>query len=565
MPVDQTGETILFVHGEGWMEAHIQIAYDPETTAREFAWVVPVMALPELSVGSQTLLDAMATATAPRYGFSTWGEPCSGDDGSTDPCAGEGDDGGDAKLDAGASPPSEPEVVAHELVGAFEMFVIEGGTPQGVMTWLGDNGFAQDETAEPILAEYLEEDFLFVAFKLAHATDASEIHPVVLRYAGDEPCVPIRLTRIAAVEDMVIRTYFLAESRVVPSNYKHVELNPLKIDFLGRGANYNEVVAMAVDEAGGHGWVTEYAGAASIVPTGRLAAAQWPIASLLGATSLETVQFVLDQGWVQCDGIECAWDHPLLEGILAEWLPLPDDFELESLWYCPECFADDLDESAWDSVRFVAELETRIVAPTQHGLALLDTWPTLTRMVTTLSPVEMTRDPFFHQNPDLPDVRRTGELGSSNLFCDGASSFNLPDGRLVATPGGSWPDIAPELMPWAASVADMASAGAPQVLTDNGELIAELLARFNELYAPRDPFRLSCGEDSSGGLDGSLAGVADSGGSEPRGVGACACTSAGGDRGLLLLMVGVFGLGLATRARRSNSCILSRVVPSGRA
>lgn len=30
MPVDQTGENILFVMGEGYTEAHIQIQYDPD-------------------------------------------------------------------------------------------------------------------------------------------------------------------------------------------------------------------------------------------------------------------------------------------------------------------------------------------------------------------------------------------------------------------------------------------------------------------------------------------------------------------------------------------------------
>ena len=40
-------------------------------------------------------------------------------------------------------------------------------------------------------------------------SDVSQIHPITLRYAGAEPCVPIRLTRIAAQDDMEIRALFL--------------------------------------------------------------------------------------------------------------------------------------------------------------------------------------------------------------------------------------------------------------------------------------------------------------------------------------------------------------------
>ena len=249
MPVDQTGETILFVIDEGFIEAHIQIQYDPAMEGEQFAWVVPVTALPEFSVGSQPLVTNALAGTVPSYGYGFWRESCDVGDGGGGFCDGTGaaDDGGDTgyHLDLAAPPPDGPEVVLETTVGAFEVFVLDGGTVQGVMQWLGDNGFAQDPAAEPILAEYLAEGHLFVAFRLMQQTDVAEIHPIVLRYPGTEPCVPIRLTRIAAEEDMEIRALFLADSRVSSSNWRHVTLNPLKIDWIGVGANYRDVVAMA--------------------------------------------------------------------------------------------------------------------------------------------------------------------------------------------------------------------------------------------------------------------------------------------------------------------------------
>ena len=52
-----------------------------------------------------------------------------------------------------------------------------------------------------------------------HAEAYGEIHPLAIRYPGIEPCIPIKLTRIAAVDDMAIRAFFLGDNRVAPTNW----------------------------------------------------------------------------------------------------------------------------------------------------------------------------------------------------------------------------------------------------------------------------------------------------------------------------------------------------------
>jgi hypothetical protein len=220
MPVDQTGENILFKIGDDYVEAHIQIQIDPTTEADKFAWVIPVTALPEFSVGSQLFFNNMLNGSVPTYGVQTQVDFCGdeGDDGALNgdsgaSTGGEGDPGGDAGDGDGDN--GGPDIVFKGSVGAFDIAVLDGGTIEGVMQWLGDNGYQQDPAAEPILAQYLAEEFLFVALKLSNRAGVDEIHPIVIRYEGDEPCVPIRLTAIAAVDDMEIRTFFLQDARVV--------------------------------------------------------------------------------------------------------------------------------------------------------------------------------------------------------------------------------------------------------------------------------------------------------------------------------------------------------------
>ena len=70
MAVEQTGETILFVFDGRYVEAHVQIEYDGGD-ASQFAWIVPLPRVPEVSVGSWRLIESSLDTTVPVYGYST--------------------------------------------------------------------------------------------------------------------------------------------------------------------------------------------------------------------------------------------------------------------------------------------------------------------------------------------------------------------------------------------------------------------------------------------------------------------------------------------------------------
>jgi MYXO-CTERM domain-containing protein len=551
MPVEQTGETILFVIDEGYIEAHIQIQYDPTTEAEQFAWVVPVTALPEFSVGSQPLFGNLLAATVPAYGLGNNNEFCGSDTGGFDEgCDGTGAaDDGAYHLDLGGpGEPPAPEVVLATTVGAFEVFVLDGGTVDGVMQWLGDNGFQQDMAAAPILGEYLDEGHLFVAFRLTAQAEVGEIHPITLRYAGTEPCVPIRLTRIAAQDDMEIRALFLGDSRVSSSNYRHVTLNPLKLDWMGLGANYREVVTMAVDEPGadGHAFVTEYAGGSEVVGRDGLLDELWdPIPFTMAAGPEEAVSLLFDQNLYESFPADCQAQHPLIESLVARWLPTPPEITTELLCDDPSAFAAAVDPLAWDGMGFAADLEDRIIVPGQRANELLDTWPYLTRLYTTLSPNEMTADPMFHPTPDLPEQTTLTRTGTRNTFCDGDTSFSLPDGRLVALLDAfTWPDIAPEAMPWVETIEVLPAAGAPVIEVDHRDAIQMLLDEWNaEQGPPRSPTSPSCHDDTGTTTLGFDTDYDSAGAGDDTGGFGCGCRGAGtGGSGTALAMLGLLGL-----------------------
>jgi MYXO-CTERM domain-containing protein len=489
MPVDQTGENILFHLTDTSVEAHIQIQYDPDSGAEAFAWVIPVTAIPEFEVGSQFLFDAMLAGSVPSYGMSVQTDFCGDDEAADDggSLSGTGDPANSAGGD-GDGDESDPDVVLSTTVGAFEIAVLEGGTVEGVMQWLGDNGYQQDPAAEPILAQYLADNFLFVALKLSNRAGVDEIHPIVIRYEGNEPCVPIRLTAIAAVDDMEIRTFFLQDTRVVPVNYRHVLVNPLKLDWLNNASNYKEVISMAVDaqEADGNAFVTEYAGPSNVIQTFNINPG-WssaPFAAYVDSP-IGVIEELESQSLLSCDpewGTECNFIHPLIAPILDEFIPVPDGLGANEFYDCLSCFAPQIDLVAWNAGGFVQRLDERIIIPAEKAVALVEQNPYLTRLYTTISPIEMNADPIFKANASLPEVPAI-RLAAQTNHCDGSASVVLPDGREVYFPDSStmsWPDFGDE-MPWEEDIDQEAMADdAPLVnLVDNTAKIDELLAGHN--------------------------------------------------------------------------------------
>jgi MYXO-CTERM domain-containing protein len=549
MPVDQTGENILFHIGPDSVEAHIQITIDPNTEAEKFAWVIPVEALPEFAVGSQILFDNMLAGSVPRYGVNNSTDFCGGDDGGfgEGDSGGTGEPGGDGDGDDNGSP-GGPEVVFQASVGAYEIAVLDGGTVETVMQWLNDNGYQQDPSAAPILEQYLNEEFLFVALKLGVNSGVEDVHPIVIKYSGTEPCVPIRLTAIAASQDMDIRTFFLGDARTVPTNYRHVLVNPLKIDWFNNAANYKEVISMAVDaqQADGNAFVTEYAGPSNVISLAGVWDASWDAApiSLLATSPVGLYNVLSSQNLMFCDldwDQVCTTAHPLLQPLLDQYVPIPQGVDPVEFWDCMQCFEDQIDLEAWDAAAFAEAFDERIIKAGLRAVELVNANPYLTRMYTTISPNEMNADPMFRQNPTLPEVDFL-RMANQTLHCDGSTTVVLPDGRQIYFPAGeplTWPAFQDE-MPWEEDIDQEGMAqGAPLVnLVDKTEEIDALLDEWNK----------NKGQDGGGNEGGSEG---DAGADGQVGEGGCAC--AVDERSPLGGLLGLAGLGLLGLVRRRRA------------
>lgn len=438
-----------------------------------------------------------------------------------------------------------PVIESQGNVGSFEFTVLSGGTAASVMQWLAENGYEQVDAAEPILEAYLQEGHKLAALKLQADAATQEIHPIIVRFPGDEPCVPLRLTGIAAAADMGVVVYALDTERLFPVNYEHVHLNLLRLDQFD-GANYKELTTLAVDEAGGRAFVTEYRGDSGVVGREGLYDSSW-----------DSGAFVDIEPWKVGLQLEYwgVWDNPMLFPILRQYLPAPKGVPGEEFWAYLDSYAGLIDLDAWDGAAFAAEIEEKIFAPGLQADMLLDTWPQLTRMYTTISPQEMSEDPVFAYRTDLPDVSRNHNATRSS-DCDEIGSWEISGHDLCETGYDEWPALATasaQGLPWALRIERIPLVGAPQTVTDNAEAIALAVEVWNAEVCggvvPGDSG--DSGDSNTSGESGSED--AGEGGDNPPGqdgtATGCGCTASesgrGGSFGGLLMML----FGISARRR----------------
>ncbi|MDH5671357.1 MAG: DUF2330 domain-containing protein [Myxococcales bacterium] len=507
MTVDQSGENVLFVADGEYMEAHVQIRYqgDPE----RLAWLIPLPAEPEITVGSEPLFRALLEASRPIFGLRTTVMHCDGSEDTREDqgCGGSFDDLDTAGGAGQASAESEGmDDAIGRTVGSFEVTLLEPTGVDELVGWLDENAFDLPERSAELLEPYVRQGAVFAALRLRPGAGVQEIHPVVFRYRGTRPAIPLQLTAVAATTDMRVRVLILGEGRAVPSNFRHVELNQLRLHWPSLVTNYESVVSRAVDETGdGLGFVTEYAGNSAVVDRGRVFDDAWNAEAFAGLGAAGVLAELQAQGLADCSSGACSFSHPLLLPLLQRHLPAPQAQDERRFYACAECIEDSSPATDFDTEAFAEDYQARIVTPGAQARALLERHPYLTRMMTLISPEEMTVDPVFHLQSELPDVDRE-RWAERVVPCMGKATFHLPDGRQLLEPGPfePWPGTDRPL-PYAERIEMLPERGQPHLVSSASARIdaavAELNAERSQAAAPTNDGSAGGSIADDGGLD----------------------------------------------------------------
>jgi MYXO-CTERM domain-containing protein len=117
-----------------------------------------------------------------------------------------------------------------------------------------------------------------------------------------------------------------------------------------------------------------------------------------------------------------------------------------------------------------------VVQPLKGARALLESYPYLTRLYTTMSAEEMTVDPDFDFNSDAPDVSNLFTAKAHFESCQNDFSkrevrIELPDGRYFFTRFNQPINQGPN----AERVEQYSEVGAPALIQDNGPVILGII------------------------------------------------------------------------------------------
>lgn len=532
-PVNQAAERIIFAQDGDTVHAVIEIQY--EGPSESFAWVLPVPGgeAVEVGVSSKQALDALQQATNPQYNLTTVFENC-----GTDDDVQSGPAGTLAPGAPGATPPpsadgSAVQVVAQGSVGPYDYVQISldeslDDPADAALEWLSENDYDVSNLGEELLASYLEAGLDLVAFRLTKGNSAGSIRPISLSWKADNPVIPIRPTAVAANEDMGVLVWVLGDDRAIPENYLHLELNDAKINWFNPGANYNQVVIAAADEAGGHGFVTEQSGpAADLAPSLLPSGLEYNYEYLRNGMFASVQDFLSYAISVNTTFDNFTFESTFYDGFLdvmgdPEVVPLREGATPEQLIACVSCYFqvdvpvrnDAYPETPFDpatdpllamDVRlFLDRLEEDVLDPIRETQALFTEYDTATRLYTTLSASEMTVDPMFAFNPDLDPVSNI-HTGERLIQCSGRQQITLPQGVVLDTDGSTWPVSIDDELPMNLRILQLSTQGEGEVVLDNTERVASKLADLGigsldeELAEPNDDRDVPVG--SGGGED----------------------------------------------------------------
>jgi MYXO-CTERM domain-containing protein len=439
-PVNQAAERIIFAQNDNaTVTAVIEIQY--EGPAENFSWLLPISSVPmdgQIAVASNIAFQRLQQATNPQYSLNTRIE---GTCDSRDELSGRGstsDNSAGPQLSGDGKGAGGVNVEATGVVGAFEWTVIsldEGlaNPADAAVQWLTESGYDVPQGAPGLLGPYLEDGLNLLALRLTKGADAGSIRPIVLTYDADRPMIPIKLTAVAANDDMGVLAWLLGPARAVPQNYYALELNEARINWFNASSNYNQVVTAAADDAGGQGFVTEMAtetAALVNVVWSESDEQQWQYAKDATGSQLLANTIAMYSGF---DGF---WDA------VRARVVYPDGVTLDQVKQCPSCYQGEPDAG------FADALEESVVEPVRLVQKLIDAYPQLTRLYSTLSAAEMTVDPLFSFNADLPAVSNVHRADriiecAPGYYQDTAPwRIELPSGGTVRggpTQIGTWP------------------------------------------------------------------------------------------------------------------------------
>lgn len=240
---EQSAERLIFAVDPGKTTLYEQIHYTG--SPKDFAWVLPVPAVPTVDTTSISLFQELDRDTAPRF-YQAEAPSC------------------DNNPTAGAPAPASGAVNVYSsgAVGPYSYNVVGSSDPHALTQWLTGHKYKIPAGSQAEMQPYIAAHMFFLAMRLQNNVSTQDMLPVKISYATSQAVItiPLRMATPMGKANLGVLVWIFAQSRYVPQNYQTLQLN---YDQLGNNlynrTAYPNLVSQAVSKVHGHGFVTEYA------------------------------------------------------------------------------------------------------------------------------------------------------------------------------------------------------------------------------------------------------------------------------------------------------------------
>lgn len=101
------------------------------------------------------------------------------------------------------------EVIGREVIGGYDVTRLRAADPLSLYRWLDQNGYSLPDGAEPILADYVEQGWSYVAIRLAPEA-SGRLRPLRVSFPTEQIVYPMRLSSLAS-DPVNLTLYVLAD------------------------------------------------------------------------------------------------------------------------------------------------------------------------------------------------------------------------------------------------------------------------------------------------------------------------------------------------------------------
>ncbi len=150
-------------------------------------------------------------------------------------------------------------VTKREVVGPYETVQLKATSPGALANWLATNGFNVPADVQPVVDQYVTENFDFLALKLVPGKTVQDMRPVRVTTKGASSVLPLRMVAAGTGSIVGIGLWVVGEGRYETQNFPSfvIPTSDIAWDWSQNKSNYTEIRAQKTTAGAGKAWEVE--------------------------------------------------------------------------------------------------------------------------------------------------------------------------------------------------------------------------------------------------------------------------------------------------------------------